>query len=246
MSLRGPIGSGVPAGSLLHVADRWTSARDLQVDAPELPLAQDSLVEGGEVVKEPAEPVYVPLARLWRWRGEPGGHAHSQPLRTWALRELQGYEGTHVAIPDYRKISAPLMMDGIAGMHQFRKQPVSRFDLPDFARDDLSTELRFGQGVGQIESLLARDPSEAVLLAPTMAAELAAVMSRDPARQVLRLYWAVHPSALEGVLDQVRTRLVELVGELRATMTQGSRTPHRTRWPKPSRTSALSPATTPQ
>ncbi|MFE7537265.1 hypothetical protein ACFU67_23690 [Streptomyces rhizosphaericola] len=166
-----------------------------------------------------------PLAPILRQVIALGGHAHSQPLRTWALRELKGYEGTDVPIPDYRKISAPLMMDGIVGMYQFRKQQVSRFDLPDFARDDLGTELRFGRGVGEIESLLARDPSEAVPLAPAMAAELAAVMSQSSDRQVLRLYWAVHPSALEGVLDQVRTRLVELVGELRAVMPHGQQDP---------------------
>jgi hypothetical protein len=96
-----------------------------------------------------------------------GGHAHSEPLRTWALRELQGYEGTDVPIPDYRRIPAPLVMDGLMGMFQFREQPVSIFDL----------------------------------------------------------YWAVHPSAMEGVLDHVRTRLVQLVGELRAAMPHGQQDP---------------------
>ncbi|WP_181785128.1 AbiTii domain-containing protein [Streptomyces phytophilus] len=154
-----------------------------------------------------------------------GGHAHSEPLRTWALRELQGYEGTDTPIPDYRRLSAPLLMDGTAGMYQFRGLQVSMFDLPDFARDDLGAELRLGQGVGQIESLLARHPDEAVKLGPPLAAELAVFMSQSSTRQVHRLYWAVHPSALEGVLDQVRTRLVQLVGELRAAMLKGQQDP---------------------
>ena len=50
-------------------------------------------------------------------------------------------------------------------------------------------------------------------------------MSRNPSRQVLRLHWAVHPSAMEGVLDQVRTRLVQLVGELWAAMPPGRQDP---------------------
>ncbi|WP_405910179.1 hypothetical protein [Streptomyces sp. NBC_00828] len=50
-------------------------------------------------------------------------------------------------------------------------------------------------------------------------------MSQNSSRQVLRLYWAVHPSAVEGVLDQVRTRLVQLVGELRAAMPCGQQDP---------------------
>ncbi|MEU1050642.1 hypothetical protein ABZ400_36685 [Streptomyces sp. NPDC005897] len=164
-----------------------------------------------------------PLAPILRQVIALGGHAHSEPLRTWALRELQGYEGTDVPIPDYRRISAPLVMDGLAGRYQFREQPVSMFDLPDFARESLGDVLRFGQGVGQIESLLAQ--RQTVQLAPAMAAEVAVFMSQNPSRQVLRLYWAVHPSALEGVLDQVRTRLVQLVGELRAAMPHGQQDP---------------------
>ncbi|MFK0143128.1 AbiTii domain-containing protein [Streptomyces murinus] len=166
-----------------------------------------------------------PLAPVLRQAIALGGHAHSEQLRAWALRELQGYEGTDVPIPDYRRITAPLVMDGLAGRFQFRQQPVSMFDLPDFARDNLGDELRLGQGVGQIESLLARNPEEIVRLSPAMAAELAVFMSQNSSRQVLRLYWAVHPSALEGVLDQVRTRLVQLVGELRATMPHGQQDP---------------------
>ncbi|MFI6550084.1 hypothetical protein ACIBO9_43280 [Streptomyces prunicolor] len=166
-----------------------------------------------------------PLAPILRHVIALGGHAHSEALRTWALRELQGYEGTDVPIPDYRRISAPLVMDGLHGSFQFREQPVSMFDLPDFARESLGDELRFGQGVGQIEALITAHPGQTVKLGPAMAAELAVVMSQDSARQVLRLYWAVHPSALEGILDQVRTRLIQLVGELRAAMPRGQQNP---------------------
>jgi len=166
-----------------------------------------------------------PLAPILRQVIALGGHAQSEPLRTWALRELQGYEGTDVPIPDYRRILAPLVMDGLAGRFQFREQPVSMFDLPNFARDTLGGELRLGHAVGQIESLIASHPGQTVQLAPAMSAELAVVMSQNSPRQVLRLYWAVHASALEGVLDQIRTRLVQLVGELRAAMPHGQQDP---------------------
>ncbi|MEV0485711.1 hypothetical protein AB0I69_34550 [Streptomyces sp. NPDC050508] len=166
-----------------------------------------------------------PLAPVLRQVIALGGHAHSDPLRAWALRELRGYEGSDVPIPDYRRISAPLVMDGFAGMYQFKEQPVSTFDLPDFARDDMGNELRLGKGVGQIEALIARSAGQTVQLGDVMAADLAVLMSQNSRRQVLQLYWAVHPSALEGVLDQVRTRLVQLVGELRATMSDGQHDP---------------------
>lgn len=166
-----------------------------------------------------------PLAPILRQVIALGGHAHSEPLRAWALRELQGYEGIDVPIPEYRRITAPLVMDGLAGMYKFREQPVSMFDLPDFARDSLGDELRLGKGVGQIESLITRSASQTVQLGPAMAADIAVFMSQNSPRQVLRLYWAVHPSALEGVLDQVRTRLVQLVGELRASMSHSQQDP---------------------
>ncbi|WP_328917717.1 AbiTii domain-containing protein [Streptomyces sp. NBC_00223] len=146
-------------------------------------------------------------------------------MRTWALRELQGYEGTDVPIPDYRRIPAPLVMDGLTARFKFREQPVSFFDLPDFARDSLGDGIRFGKSVGQIESLIAGQPGDSVRIAPPMAAELAVFMSQNSHRQVLRLYWTVDPSALEGILDQVRTRLVQLVGELRAAMPHGQKDP---------------------
>ncbi|MET9452491.1 hypothetical protein [Streptomyces cinerochromogenes] len=58
-----------------------------------------------------------------------------------------------------------------------------------------------------------------------MAADLATLMSQESGRQVVRLYWSVHVSALEGILDQVRTRLVQLVAELKAAMPRGQQDP---------------------
>ena len=40
----------------------------------------------------------------------------------------------------------------------------------------------------------------------------------DPYQQIVSIYWAVAHSAVEGVLDQIRTALTQLVGELRANM----------------------------
>jgi hypothetical protein len=154
-----------------------------------------------------------------------GGDTHSAALRTWALHELQGYENSDVPIPDYRRIPAPLMMDFVAGMGIVRNHQVSFFDLPDFARDDLGDELRLGIGIRQIESLIATHRDRTVPLGPPMAAGLAQMMSQQSGRQVVRLYWSVHVSALEGVLDQVRTRLVQLVAELKAAMPHGQQDP---------------------
>jgi hypothetical protein len=143
-----------------------------------------------------------------------GGDTHSTALRTWALHELQGYENSDVPIPDYRRIPAPLMMDYAAGMGVVTGHQVSYFELPDFAQDALGNELRLGTGVHQIESLIASHRDRTVPLGPSMAADLAQLMSQQLGRHITRLYWSVHVSALEGVLDQIRTRLVELLSAL--------------------------------
>jgi hypothetical protein len=154
-----------------------------------------------------------------------GGDTHSTALRTWALHELQGYENSDVPIPDYRRIPAPLMMDYAAGMGVVTGHQVSYFELPDFAQDALGNELRLGTGVHQIESLIASHRDRTVPLGPSMAADLAQLMSQQLGRHITRLYWSVHVSALEGVLDQIRTRLVQLVAELLAAMPRGDPTP---------------------
>lgn len=81
-----------------------------------------------------------------------GGQAHSQPLRTWALRELQGYEGTDVPIPDYRRIPAPLVMDGLTARFKFREQPVSSSTCPTSPATAWAT----GSGSGRASAKLSR------------------------------------------------------------------------------------------
>jgi hypothetical protein len=154
-----------------------------------------------------------------------GGDTHSTALRTWALHELQGYENSDVPIPDYRRIPAPLMMDYAAGMGVVTGHQVSYFELPDFAQDALGNELRLGTGVHQIESLIASHRDRTVPLGPSMAADLAQLMSQQLGRHITRLYWSVHVSALEGVLDQISTRLVKLWAELLAAMPRGQQDP---------------------
>lgn len=61
-----------------------------------------------------------------------GARAGSEELRAWAARELRGYEdGTDV--PEYRKIAAPMVMDGLSGNHHFEGLQISTHDLPQLA-----------------------------------------------------------------------------------------------------------------
>jgi hypothetical protein len=47
----------------------------------------------------------------------------------------------------------------------------------------------------------------------------------DRFQQVMEVYWAVSGSALQGIVDRVRTTLAELIGELLAGMPEGQDVP---------------------
>jgi AbiTii len=61
-----------------------------------------------------------------------------------------------------------------------------------------------------------------------MASEIAGIMNAEsgqPYQQITRVYWQVSPAAVRGVLDQIRTALAQLVGELRAHMSADEHLP---------------------
>ncbi|MFE6504485.1 hypothetical protein [Kitasatospora sp. NPDC057738] len=157
-----------------------------------------------------------------------GGRARSGALRAWATQELQGYRGDSQELPDYRVVPAPIMIDAISGFHQIKGQQISTFDLPDFARDIVKEEVAFVQGVGELEAMIKDRQDPIIRLTPAMSAALAQIMTqRAPDRrvQVETVYWQVHVSAVQGVLDQIRTRLTQLVSELIAAMPPGQQEP---------------------
>lgn len=176
---------------------------------------EDSLIEQ---IERDALDDSVPVATALRKCIVLGGVSGSERLRDWATRELQGYYGENSDLPDYRVVPAPLMIDGIAGNYQVSRQQISPWALPEFARDHISEKVELRDGAGAIEALLERPE---IHLSPPMASELAGVMNAEsdvPYQRIHRLYWAVSPAAVRGVLDQIRTALTQLVAELRASM----------------------------
>ena len=82
------------------------------------------------------------------------------------------------------------------------------------------------RGAGTIEAF-ARQADE-IKLQPPKAGDLVRLMNmenEDPTQHIVSLYWGVSPAAIEGVLDGIRTALVELVAELRASMPGGEEVP---------------------
>lgn len=148
-----------------------------------------------------------------------GGRAGSAELRDWATRELTGYPGTEV--PEYRKIVAPIVIDGISGNMRITGQQIGVHDLPGVAQEArLSEEIDLRQSVGELEHMVRRaEKGDPIRLGLPGAAMLAKLMTHEIGNSyqaVERIYWNVSPTAVVGVLDQIRTRLVALVAEIQA------------------------------
>lgn len=147
-----------------------------------------------------------------------GGQVGSAELRDWAGQELRGY-GRDDELPAYRVVPAPIQMDGAIPGGIVRGQRVGVSELPDFAQADIDEHVELRQGVGEIEQLILRgDEHHIVKLSLPGARELARYMQYEAGGGVHidSLYWSVSTVAIAGVVDQVRTRLAQLLAELRA------------------------------
>ncbi|MEV5783762.1 hypothetical protein [Streptomyces sp. NPDC052287] len=171
----------------------------------------------------------APLAGLLRHALIIGGHASSQPLRQWALGELNGYARSDAEVPDYRHVPAPIQADSVSPAWQRKGERISVLHLPEPARDVIKEEVPIPWGVGYLENLIARTPPDQhVKIDLPGGAELRVLMSakyRERGISIEALYWSISVSALHDIVDQVRTRLTQFVAELRSTMPAGSHTP---------------------
>ena len=164
----------------------------------------------------------VPLADTLRKCIALGGRAGSSALRDWATKELNGYVGPKDEVPDYRHAVAPIVIDGFTFSHHITGELISAHDLPDVVRESgISEDLAVVPGVGELEEMVrsSRSSNEGIKLGLPGGAEIARIMTYElqgKYRAVERVYWNVSPIAIAGVLDQIRTRLVSLIAEVRA------------------------------
>jgi hypothetical protein len=175
----------------------------------------------------------VPLASTLRKVIALGGNVGSSKLRDWASRELQGYaDVSEDEIPDYRKAPAMIMVDGSNMLARITGQQISRFDLPEEAREHAQERVTFGNGVGELEAMLKQARKDGgARLQIRGGAELAKMMNYRAQQQgidyqtIERVYHSVSEPNLAGVVDGIRTTLVTLVAEMRAGMVDSAETP---------------------
>lgn len=105
--------------------------------------------------------------------------------------------------------------------HHMTGKQISPMQLPDFARDAVNNGVALHMAIAEIEQLVRRcEPGQPVKLQPPGAAELVVIINAQGNTNgyVERLYWAVSPVTLEGVIEQVHTTLTVLVAEIRGTV----------------------------
>ena len=168
----------------------------------------------------------VPISTALRKLVALGGQADSAELREWASRELRGYVGADVSVPDYRQPGATLRIDGATSGAMITGQLISPSELPDPVDKHIDETVPLNGGIAEIEAMIEaakRDKRGEVKLALPRGQDVVRLMNykiqqRGDSDRVTAIYWSVSHVTLEGVLDQIRTRLVELVAEMRAAM----------------------------
>jgi len=170
-----------------------------------------------------------PLASTLRKCVILGGRAGSTELRDWATRELRGYE-LDDELPKYRIISAAIRVDVMGVNFQITGQRISPGELPDGIAEHIDEEVQIRSGIGELEALAKRyeATNESAHLSLPGGADIVRLMNYeigDRFQRVMEVYWAVSGPALQGIVDGVRTALVELIGELLAGMPEGQDVP---------------------
>jgi hypothetical protein len=171
----------------------------------------------------------APVAKVLRNVLLLGGKSGSSVLRDWAAQELRGYESDD-ALPDYRRLDALLQADfALPGGGMLKHRTVAPWEFPEFARDAMSGPVPLSMSIAEIQDMKGRADGGMVRLSPPGVSELMFLINHEVGHinQVVAIYWSVSVTALEGVLDQVRTRLVQLAAEMRAETPEKKSIPER-------------------
>ncbi|MFT2693476.1 hypothetical protein [Clavibacter zhangzhiyongii] len=163
----------------------------------------------------------LPVADVLRKLIILGGRAGSSELRAWASQELQGYGSFAVEdLPGYRRVQASIQLDGSIFGGRVKHQPVAPSQLPEQAQRHINNTVAFFQGVGELQAMVetAGESRTIRILLPNerLLSRLIDDASGDPYQQTDAIYWAVSVSAVAGILDQIKTKLAEILAEMRA------------------------------
>lgn len=143
------------------------------------------------------------------------GKLGANDLREWATHELNGYDETS-ELPTYRTVRAPLLMDYVLGFNQVSRHNVDLTMLDEEVREWIN-DVPLRAGIAELSALAIEEAGGSVRMTFAAAPYVAAMIARNSGQSsflnIHSLYYSVSRAAIAGVLDQVRTRLVDLVAE---------------------------------
>ena len=151
-------------------------------------------------------------------------------MREWASRELRGYVGSGLDLPAYREPSAIIQIDWATINARITGQQISPRSLPDVVAEHVGETVPLGQPIAEIEEMLSRAKADGGHIRLTLpgSQDVVSLMNHelvDRYDRITAVYWSLSQPALQGVIDQVRTSLVEIVAEIRAGMSDSADTP---------------------
>ena len=155
-----------------------------------------------------------------------GGRNGSESLRTWATKELKGYDNTD-ELPSYRTVPAIIALSGQTHNAIIHSQRISPNELPDFTHGDVREQCSFFHPIAELAAIVDHAKGGPVRLSLPYAADLARLMNHQAKDEALLqhingLFWEVSRASVLGIIDTVRTTLVELVAEMRASIPAGA------------------------
>lgn len=157
-----------------------------------------------------------------------GGEYSNSNLRRWALQELEGYSNQE-DLPDYRYIYAPLYIDGTTLTYMIHGERISNLNLPESVRDDISEKVPFFHSLPELVQLVSgSELKNDIAFEPPNAALIMQVMNieyRKEGCNIRRLYWSVSRSSIHGIIEHIKTKLVQLTAEIRSLMSDDNTAP---------------------
>lgn len=140
----------------------------------------------------------------------------SEDLRQWVSHELNGYRGD-VELPAYRILSAPAVghLVGPAGA-QYQNYTIAAMLLPDGWRNR-AERTDFRQSIGELEQIVAKNDATTPLMSPWSGELVALMQDKFGGFQLYAAWQIVSVSAVTGILETVRNRVLEFCLELAKT-----------------------------
>ncbi|MGW4100831.1 AbiTii domain-containing protein [Mycobacterium sp. NPDC004974] len=171
----------------------------------------------GDILKDLRDQVLdddQPIAGLLRKCLALGALTDSDELRTWANNELKGYPDD-APLPPYRSITAPLYIDTISGNFVSKGQQINHLQIPKDLRGGVPEALAFRQPIQEVAQM-ATSAKQYQRMGYGSFSLVAAEWTKKLGmfQSVNAIYFSVATTAIGGIVDTVRTALLEIVIDL--------------------------------